>query len=269
MRRNLLLLVPLLLAGAARADEPGYNCLIEPFREIKLATPSSGVIERVLVDRGDTVAEGQLVAKLNSSLEDAELASARIKAKDDSNLQARIAKRQLAESRLSRLRGLTGEARFVSQANLEQGEADALTARADVLQAQTDLQLAAVDVQHAEAKLALRFITSPVTGLVTKRDLSEGEYGYEQQPVLTLAQLDPLNVELFLPVSSYGELHVGDSMTVEPQEPVGGAYLGQVTVIDRNLDSRSSTYGVRVSLPNPKLALPAGIRCKARRTPGN
>ncbi len=262
-----VLLLAAMSAPAARADDDGYACLIEPFREIKLATPSNGVLEHVLVDRGDTVTAGMLVATLTSAVEEAELASARIKAHDDSSLKSRLAKLQLAQAHLARLRTLTGEAKYVSEANLDQAESDELQSRADVQQAQTELKLAAVDVQHAEARLDQRRIVSPVNGVVTKRSLSEGEYGYEQQSVLTIAQLDPLDVEMFLPVSAYGSLHEGDTMTITPQNPIGGDYTGQVTTIDRNFDSRSGTFGVRVSLPNRNLSLPAGIRCMARKAP--
>jgi RND family efflux transporter MFP subunit len=250
------------LPAAARADEVQvWPCLIEPSREIKLATPSAGVIAKVLVDRGDQVTAGQLVAELTSALEAADLATARLKAADDSRLKARLARRKLTQERWDRLKRLTGEAKFVSQANLDQAEADALDARAEVEQVRNELKLAAIAVEQAEAKLAQRRLVSPVDGVVTKRDLSPGEYGYEQQPAMTIAELDPLNVELFLPVSAYGVLRLGERMEVRPQAPIGGSYAGTVAVIDRDFDSRSGTFGVRVRLPNPGYRLPAGIRC--------
>lgn len=244
----------------ARAAEP---CLIEPSREIKLATPSAGVLAQVMVDRGDRVKAGELVAELTSALERADLATARLKAADDSKLQSKRARAKLTDDRWQRLRRLTGEAKFMSQSNLDQAEADALEARAEVAQAETELKLAAIAVEQAEAKLAQRRIVSPIDGIVTKRDLSPGEYGYEQQPVMTIARLDPLNVEMFLPVSAYGTLRLGQKMTVRPQAPIGGEYSATVAVIDQNFDSRSGTFGVRLRLPNPGYRLPAGIRCTA------
>lgn len=257
-----LALTAVALADAAQADEAQvWPCLIEPSREIKLATPSAGVIAKMLVDRGDRVKAGQLVGELTSALEAADLATARLKAADDSKLKAKLARRKLTQERWDRLKRLTGEAKFVSQANLDQAEADALDARAEVEQAQNELKLAAIAVEQAEARLAQRRLISPVDGVVTKRNLSPGEYGYEQQPAMTIAELDPLNVELFLPVSAYGALKLGERMEVRPQAPIGGRYTGTVAVIDRDFDSRSGTFGVRVRLPNPGYRLPAGIRC--------
>jgi len=45
---------------------------------------------------------------------------------------------------------------------------------------------------------------------------------------------------------------------------IGGTYAATVTVVDRVLDAASGTFGVRLTLPNPDLQLPAGIRCKVR-----
>lgn len=253
----------LALAAPCAAQAAEQPCLIEPSREIKLATPSAGVLARVLVDRGDRVKAGQLVAELTSALERADLATARLKAADDSRLKSKQARQKLTWERWQRLKRLTGEAKFMSQSNLDQAEAEALEAQAELEQAGTELKLAAIAVEQAEAKLAQRRIESPIDGVVTKRDLSPGEYGYEQQPVMTIARLDPLNVEMFLPVSAYGTLHLGERMEVRPQAPIGGSYIGTVSVIDSAFDSRSGTFGVRLALPNPGNKLPAGIRCTA------
>jgi multidrug efflux pump subunit AcrA (membrane-fusion protein) len=81
---------------------------------------------------------------------------------------------------------------------------------------------------------------------------------------MTLAQIDPLRVEVFVPTRFYGQLAIGMVGHVEPEAPVGGDRVGSVTVIDRVIDAASGTFGVRLRLPNPNLALPAGLKCKVR-----
>jgi membrane fusion protein, multidrug efflux system len=78
---------------------------------------------------------------------------------------------------------------------------------------------------------------------------------------MTIAQLDPLNVEVVLPMARYGEIRVGSTAIVHPEAPVGGAYTGKVDVVDPVIDAASETFGIRVLLPNPGRAIPAGIRC--------
>jgi hypothetical protein len=51
---------------------------------------------------------------------------------------------------------------------------------------------------------------------------------------------------------------------VVPEEPIGGVYKGKITIVDRVFDTASSTFGVRLELPNPNYALPAGLRCRIR-----
>ncbi len=44
--------------------------------------------------------------------------------------------------------------------------------------------------------------------------------------------------------------------------PVGGSYPAKVVIVDQVIDAASGTFGVRVELPNPKLELPAGLKCQ-------
>jgi hypothetical protein len=80
--------------------------------------------------------------------------------------------------------------------------------------------------------------------------------------VLTLAQIDPLRVEVFVPTEYFGQIRIDSKAEVRPEQPIGGVYVATVTVVDRVLDAASGTFGVRLALPNPRLTLPGGIRCK-------
>jgi len=54
------------------------------------------------------------------------------------------------------------------------------------------------------------------------------------------------------------------SAEVIPEQPVGGTYRATVTVVDKVFDAVSATIGVRLELPNPDYALPAGLKCQVR-----
>ena len=130
-----------------------------------------------------------------------------------------------------------------------------------VQQAQMDQQIANLTAQRSERTLELKQIRSPIDGVVIDRKLSAGEYIYEQTSVMTIAQLDPLNVELVLPQDRYGLIHTGSSATVHPAAPLGGGYRAVVEVVDPVIDAASGTFGVRLRLPNPDHSIPAGIHC--------
>jgi RND family efflux transporter MFP subunit len=257
---------PILALAAGTADQTPaaarIPCLIEPHRLIKLATPVPGVLDQVLVDRGDKVTKGMLVARLESAVEEAELAAAKVKSEDDSTVQQKQARKDYTEAKRARMEQLRSSSQYVARGTYEEAESDATQARAELLQAKTALKLARIDFQQSMAKLDQRTIHSPIDGMVTERSLSPGEYAYDQASVLTIAELDPLNVEAFLPIGQYGTLKLGSRMRVRPEAPIGGSYIATVAVIDRVLDSRSGTFGVRLLLADPEHLLPAGIRCE-------
>ena len=78
------------------------------------------------------------------------------------------------------------------------------------------------------------------------------------------ARINPLNVEVIVPVQHIGSIKKGMRAKVRPEKPVGGVYTGKVVIVDSIIDAASGTFGVRVELPNPSLKLPAGLKCHVR-----
>jgi multidrug efflux pump subunit AcrA (membrane-fusion protein) len=124
-------------------------------------------------------------------------------------------------------------------------------------------RLADLEVRRATAELARRTLRSPIAGVVVQRLMHPGEFA-KQSPILKLAQIDPLRVEVYVPVALLGRIRVGAHAQVFPEPPVKGAYPARVVVVDRVVDTASSTFGVRLELPNPGYRLPAGLKCKVR-----
>jgi RND family efflux transporter MFP subunit len=241
--------------------EPEFDCVIEPQQLVKLASPVVGVIGRLDVDRGDIVHKGQILGKLEDDVEQADVALARAKATNDfpiKSIQARLTflrrKHERADMLVSR--------NVAAQSTLDEAESDANVAEHQLKEAELTLQVAQLELNHAEAALRHRILQSPVDGVVVERLLLPGEYRNEQSPILTIAQIDPLRVEVFVPIRYYGKIRVGSEGKVRPEEPIGGSYSAAVLMVDRVMDAASGTFGVRLALPNPNLALPAGMRCK-------
>jgi multidrug efflux pump subunit AcrA (membrane-fusion protein) len=81
---------------------------------------------------------------------------------------------------------------------------------------------------------------------------------------MDLVQLNPLRVEVVVPVRLYGKIKVGMTGMVEWEAPVGGTYPAVVKIVDSVVDAASGTIGVRLELPNPNLKLPAGTKCSIK-----
>jgi RND family efflux transporter MFP subunit len=236
------------------------TCIIKPHLQIQLGSAVSGVLSATLADRGDAVHQGQVVAQIESSVEQATLALDKMRAANDAAIKAEQVERELTVREAARKQSLVAKG-IENQNALDELETKVREGELRIQQAQMDQQIAALTAARSERALALKQIRSPIDGVVIERKLQAGEFIYEQTSIMTIAQLDPLNVELVLPLSRYGEISVGSTAIVHPEAPVGGAYLAKADVIDPVIDAASETFGVRLLLPNPLRTIPAGIRC--------
>jgi RND family efflux transporter MFP subunit len=206
------------------------------------------------------VKQGQVVARLESSIEQASLALDRVRAANENAIKVEQADEELAVRELDRKKSLEASQQ-VNHNALDELATKVREGELRIQQARTDQQVAVLTADRSERALALKQIRSPIDGVVIERKLSAGEYIYEQTSIMTIAQIDPLNVELVLPMERYGDIAIGSRAIVHPAAPVGGAYEARATVIDPVIDAASETFGVRLILPNPSHTIPAGIRC--------
>jgi RND family efflux transporter MFP subunit len=250
-------------AAAAHANE--YDCLIEARQALDIRSPVEGVIEAVHVQRGQRVSRGQLLASLYSGPERAQLDLARSRASMEGELKAAEARVGLARKKWERAEELQKK-NFVSASARDEAEAELRLATEQLRAAQENRRLAELEVKRAEEVLGQREIRSPVAGMVVDVVLRPGELTSSNQkdPILRLVEVDPLNVELILPVSAFGKIKRGQRALVMPEAPVGGKYAARVEVVDQVFDAASGTFGVRLTLPNPERRIPAGLKCRAR-----
>ncbi len=231
---NLVAVIAMLFAipSAQAQEERRYECLMEPALEVSLSSPVSGIVETIRVDRGDAVKRGQTLVQLQSSVERAavELAQAKL---------------EFGQRKVARTRELFRE-NFTSEFSVDE--------------AVTEARLAEVELAQARTIARQKTLKSPIDGIVVERLSQVGEFVSDDE-ILKLAQLDPLHVEVVIPVEQLDSVTVGMSASVYPSEPVGGEYEAEVTTVDQVLDAASGTFGVRLALANPDGALPAGLRC--------
>lgn len=242
-------------------SEQSLDCLMEASATRKLGASVAGLIRSVAVDRGDVVHKGDVVAELDSDVEEATLAAARSRAANDTPITTGQTRMGFLTRKFKRMQTLRASS-SVTEAAYDEADTEARISALSVREAELNFEMAQSEMRRAEAVLQQRRIRSPIDGIVTERLLGAGEYRHEQANILTIAQVDPLYVEVFVPIAYFGQVKVGSLGFVEPERPVGGRYQATVTVVDRVLDAASGTFGVRLTLANPEHALPAGLRCK-------
>lgn len=241
-------------------------CVMEPKAVIKLGSAEEGILEEFLVERGDLIQQGQVVARLNSDLEEVNVEVARVRAQSDVEVESSRARLEYRESEAARIEQLHAK-KIVATKSMDEAAVERRLAVFALRAAELQRKTARLEYRHAKARLDRRSINSPVEGVVIERNMAVGEYAHEQVPIMTVAQIDPLNVEVFVPIGLYGSIAVGMPAEVEPEAPIGGVHRARVTVVDRVFDTASGTFGVRLALPNPEGRLPAGLKCKVRFLP--
>jgi len=251
------------VALQSAASGEAFDCVIEPQQSIKLSSPIAGVIREVLVNRGDAVQKGQVVAKLEAGVEEASLDLARAKASSDYAVKSAEAKYEFLRRKHERSEELV-QKKIVAEATFDENLANARMAQQEIVGAELNQAIAQLEVKQAEAVVEQRVLRSPIDGIVTDVLLHPGEYRNDQSPIMTLAEIDPLRVEVFVPTAHYNLVRHATTAEIEPEAPIGGVYEATVSVVDRVMDAASGTFGVRLRLPNTDRQLPAGLKCKIR-----
>jgi RND family efflux transporter MFP subunit len=236
------------------------DCLIEPSQVVRVNSGVEGVIQAVYVERGDTVSRGQVVAQLRADVDQAGAAAAQARADNVHTVNA-------AESRAAYLDAVRRRSEEISQYiardAVEEAQANARAAAEERRAAAADQRVARLESIQSQRIMAEKTVRSPVSGIVVERAMAPGEYrGPDASHILTIAQVDPLYVEVFAPIAQLDSVSLGDEITIVPEEPVGGRYVARVKIIDRVFDAASGTFGMRLELPNPGYKLPAGLRCR-------
>ena len=258
-----LIAFTMLVAGTdlSAQDLSGFDCMIEPNSVANVSTREVGVLEKIMVKRGDIVKKGQVVARLESSLEAIALDFANARAK----MTGEVGSRQATLDYMLRQRDRIAEL-YVDNA-ISFNEKD--KAETDVRLAETELQVALdnqslmqIERERAARRLELRSIRSPVEGVIVEILLVPGESVEDRaREIMTIAEVDPLKVEVIVPADRFGLIQVGTSAEIMPLVPGGEVRVAAVSTVDRTIDAASGTFGIQLLLENKDHTLPGGIRC--------
>lgn len=242
-----------------------FDCLIEPTQTVEISSPVTGLLDKVHVKRGDKITKGQIIASLESRAEAASTALARFKSEAVAPTRSAESKIEFSKRKFQRRRDMHDK-NFMSGQERDEAENEMKLAEAELQQAQENRQMAKLEYQQQSSLLNLRTIRSPFDGVVVNQYLYPGEVvepGGQKKAILKLAQLDPLRVHVILPMPVFGKVKQGMNVDVTPEQPVGGRYSGKVKIIDKVVDAASGTFGVFLEISNPKLDVPAGVKCRA------
>ncbi len=255
----------LTVATAPVTAQSDFECIIQPRQVLEIRSPIEGLIQRVHVDRGQSVRRGQVLATIDDSVERVAAEGARHRAAMTGALQAAESRVLASTRKLARVEELVAS-KFLSAQALDDAQNERRLAEAELQEARDGRRLAEIEFNRQNAIIRLKTVRSPVNGVVVERLLNTGELaeaGVGRRPILRVAEIDVLHVEVLLPADAWSQVKPGAAAQVQPATG-GPSRAATVAVVDRLLDAGSGTFGLRLELPNPGHEIPAGARCRVR-----
>ena len=236
--------------GAPRAFEVTLPGSTRALQETTLYARTSGFIRQILVDIGDVVKEGQLLAVIESPEIDEELARARVRVQEaKSNLV-------LAQSTLGRITTLLRTRAVSEQENDDQ--------QARVNSGEAALRGGEADVRRLESLQSFQNVTAPFSGVITSRLAARGALitagsGTALPSLFTIAQEDTLRIFLDVPQKYSVAVKPGTEARILVRERPGRAFEGKVVRTSSSLDRASRTLLTEIHLPNRERTILPGM----------
>ncbi len=269
------------------------EAILYPVKQASIVPKISAPVQRFLVQRGDHVRQGQLVAVL----EDRDLVAAAqesnqlyqqaqasyqntaaatmpddlTKAKTDveSARQAQDAATKVYENRQALLREGALAQKLVDDAKVAMVQAQSqfqtaqqhLTSletvgRTEQLKsAQAQMDAAKAHYQSSEAQVSYAEVRSPISGIVSDRPLNIGEMASSGSAVLSIVDISRVVARANVPVHEAASITTGRPATISGP---GGELTGKVTVVSPAVDPNTTTVQVWVEAPNPGERLKLG-----------
>ncbi len=214
----------------------------------------NGYLKSRLVDIGDRVEQGQLVAEIDAPDIDAQLLQAR------AQLDQNRAAQGIAQVTFEREKRLL-EQKVVSKQEYDQNDAT-------LNQAIANTKAAEANVRNLTAQQGFEKITAPFPGIITTRNLDEGALiasgGGSGVSIYTEVQADILRVYINVPQAYIANMNVGQEVEVTAREYPQSVFKGKVTRMAEALDPTARTERVEIQLPSEGGKLVPGMYLSIR-----
>src|SRR6185369_16914744 len=271
---------------------------IEPLSKVEVKSKANGIIKALLVDVGDAVKEGQILAELDKADLQAQVREAKATLDgEQANLQAAIAAEakarieaanpelEFARRDSERAQGLFKE-KIASQQQLDDAnrayevsknrqqllEAIARTVAAQMDQARARVAAATASLDRAEENLSYATIRAPFSGIVLTRPTEVGDavssilnLGSAATLIMTLGDVSSVYIKGDVDEADIGKASCGQRVRTKVESFPGESFEGLVKRIDpmgRELNN-VTTFEVRVTISNPQGKLRANMTANA------
>jgi membrane fusion protein (multidrug efflux system) len=203
---------------------------VAPVQGVTLSADQPGVVDKILFDSGRFVRQGEVLVRLDTRQERAQLASAQ-------------AQRDMAKSALDRGKKL------LEQQVIAQAEFDQIAAQSKQADAAVSEMTAAID---------RKTIRAPFSGRVGIRQVNVGQYVHSGDPIVPLQSEDPIYVNFTVPQQQAPQLHVGETVHASADSGAAAVTPGRITAINPVVDATTRNVDIQATFHNTRGKLRAG-----------
>jgi multidrug efflux pump subunit AcrA (membrane-fusion protein) len=248
----------------------------------------AGRVARVLVEEGQAVTKGQVLAELDSTDYrngyDAAQAQADAAQAVDRKAQQGPRSQELEQARIDYERWLDEynrmkflyEHKSLAANDFKKIEAGYQAAQQryemakqgtrveDKQAANGQFRAASAQMHEAEKRLGDTKLRAPISGFIGMRRIDVGDTVGAGTPVISVLDLNPVKVRVAIPEDEIGKVHEGARATVTIPSLDGKEFEGKVETVGVAADPASRTYAVKIAVPNPARLLRAGMVSQAK-----
>ncbi len=204
---------------------------VEAVNGVTVSADLPGVVEKIEFESGTQAKSGDVLLRLTTDAEQAQV-------------QAAEAKRDIDVLSLNRQRELL-KSKSASQSDYDS---------ADALYRQSEAK-----VQEMKAMINRKTIRAPFDGMLGIRKVNLGQYLNSGEPIVAVQSLDPIRVNFSLPQQDFTAITVNGDVRVRTDATGGTEFKGKINAVNSLIDQNTRNFLVQATLPNPEGKLRPGM----------
>ncbi len=189
---------------------------------VELRAELAGIVREIAFTSGGTAAKGQLLVRLDTSTEEAQLRAA--------SAQAELARLNLVRARDLHAQGV------ISQSDI------------DVAEAASSQTVGQAD--SIRATIAKKTIRAPFAGRLGIRSVNLGQFVHDGDPIVSLHSLDPVYVDFSIPEQQLAQVRRAMALRVTTDATPGRVFTGKVTALNPEVDASTRNIKVQATVVN-------------------
>lgn len=247
---------------------------IQPKKKVDISASIPGKVVQLAVEEGQRVKKGDFLLQIDSAPYEASLANARaaLSAAKSELETARVNLKQVDQTYQRKSKMWQNNTGLISEQDYEQAKTDFDMQSSRVKSAEHQVEQLSANVDRAEDDLSKTRVTSPMTGIVVRKAVEEGEVAVigtmnnAGTVLLTVADLSVMQAELEVDETDVGNVALGQPATITVDAFPGKKFLGKVTEIGNSpilktdaTNQQATDFKVVVVLDNPDPSLRPGL----------